>query len=85
MSVYYQDEFVTLYHGDCRELLSTLPRVGLCLTDPPYGVEWRSNRRKVKYDHLANDDELSWLSESYQLVYDSLEPNSLCFTFYGWA
>lgn len=34
---YYQDAHVTIYHGDCREILPTLPRVALVLTDPPYG------------------------------------------------
>ena len=38
---YYSDEFVTLYHGDCREI--ELPRVDLVLTDPPYGVTYSSN------------------------------------------
>ena len=34
---YYQDAAVTIYQGDCRDILPTLPRVDLCLTDPPYG------------------------------------------------
>jgi len=34
---YYQDEWVTIYHGDCREILPELPKVDLVLTDPPYG------------------------------------------------
>lgn len=36
MTPYYQDEQVTLYHGDCREVLPTLEPVDLVLTDPPY-------------------------------------------------
>ena len=28
----------TLYLGDCRDILSTLPKVDLVLTDPPYGI-----------------------------------------------
>ncbi len=29
--------------------------VGLVLTDPPYGVEWRSNMRTEKFDQLLGD------------------------------
>lgn len=43
MKPYYQDNAVTIYHGDCRAVLPTLPKVDLVLTDPPYGMgkaEW---------------------------------------------
>jgi site-specific DNA-methyltransferase (adenine-specific) len=36
MKPYYQDDAVTIYHGDCREVLPTLGSVDLVLTDPPY-------------------------------------------------
>jgi len=29
---------VTLYHGDCLEILPTLEGVDVCITDPPYGT-----------------------------------------------
>lgn len=37
---YYQDEAVTIYHGDCREILPTLDgrSIRLVLSDPPYGM-----------------------------------------------
>ena len=38
MQPYYQDDWVTIYHGDCREILPHLPKVDLVLTDPPYGI-----------------------------------------------
>jgi len=28
----------TIFHGDCRELLSEMPKLDLVLTDPPWGV-----------------------------------------------
>jgi len=35
---YYQDDAVTIYHGDCREIVPQLGRFDLLLTDPPYGL-----------------------------------------------
>ena len=38
MKPYYQHQGITIYHGDCKEILPTLGKVDLVLTDPPYGV-----------------------------------------------
>ncbi len=32
-------EGVTLYLGDCREILPTLGKVDAVVTDPPYGID----------------------------------------------
>ena len=36
MKPYYQDDAVTIYHADCRDILPNLEPVALVLTDPPY-------------------------------------------------
>ena len=38
MKPYYEEAGITIYHGDCRKVLPTLPKVDLVLTDPPYGM-----------------------------------------------
>jgi len=35
---YYQDSAVTIFHGDCREIVPLLGRFDLLLTDPPYEI-----------------------------------------------
>jgi DNA modification methylase len=38
MTPYYQDQWATLYCGDCEQVLPQLSRHDLLLTDPPYGI-----------------------------------------------
>lgn len=49
---YYQESGITIYHGDCREILPTLPKVDLVLTDPPYGLG-ETNERALSRGKLA--------------------------------
>ena len=55
---YYDQDGITLYHGDSRELLPTMPSVDLVITDPPYGMNFQSNYRAKKHKRIANDDQL---------------------------
>jgi hypothetical protein len=54
MTPYYDDGTCTIYHGDCREVLTTVEPADLLLTDPPYGVDWKSG--KGQHDKIIGDD-----------------------------
>ena len=38
----------TLYLGDCRDILPTLPKVDAVITDPPYGIGESAGRAKTR-------------------------------------
>jgi len=48
MKPYYQDDYVTLYNGDCREIVPTLGKFDLLLADPPYGINMDTRMQKGK-------------------------------------
>jgi hypothetical protein len=50
MTPYYQDDSVTLYHGDCRDIIPMLGPVDHVITDPPY-----SERTHKGHDASAGD------------------------------
>lgn len=55
---FYQDAYITLHCGDCRDILPRLDfTADLLVTDPPYGQDWQSGRRKVKLDKLDGDQD----------------------------
>ncbi len=59
---YYKDDLVTLYHGDCVQLLPEIAGGGLemtLVTDPPYGMAYASNNGKPwRGVAIAGDDSL---------------------------
>lgn len=42
MIPYFQDDAVTIYHGDCREIVHALGQFDIVVADPPYGVNYIS-------------------------------------------
>lgn len=45
---YYNEDGITIYHGDNRQIVPLLPRFDLLLTDPPYGLNERWNGGNFK-------------------------------------
>jgi tRNA G10 N-methylase Trm11 len=57
MRVYYRNERVTLYHGDCRDADFGKDAFDLIVMDPPYGVEFVSGKRgRDLFGEIAGDD-----------------------------
>lgn len=58
MKPYYQDASVTIYHGDCREVIPTLALDDcVVITDPPYGIAHKSN-------HVAPTTTARWMNSA---------------------
>jgi len=60
---YYQRDGITIYHGDCREILPTLPGFDLMMTDPPYGISYQSGMKSEKLARSIAGDESTELRD----------------------
>jgi site-specific DNA-methyltransferase (adenine-specific)/modification methylase len=71
-------EGITLYLGDCREILPTLGKVDAVVTDPPYGIREAAGKNKTRgllaksrdYGNLDWDNETppQWVIEMLRAV-----------------
>lgn len=66
MMPYYQDSAVTIYHGDCREIIPTLPKVDLVLTDPPYGIGFAA--QPTDYQRLNGMKKSDWDNSRFDSI-----------------
>lgn len=73
-------------NGDCLELMRSLPAgsVDMICTDPPFGMDYQSNRRVASEQHakIAGDKDLDWLpefvNESYRVAADNTAHYFFC-------
>jgi hypothetical protein len=82
LTPYYSDDFVTLYHGDCREVTAWLD-ADVLATDPPYGIahrsgggprgeaSWRNSTIANDCDTAVRDDVLTLWGDRPAIVFGS--------------
>ena len=82
---YYADEFVTIFHGDCREIDEWLA-ADVLVADPPYGIGWKRSanaaRLSKSHDGIANDADTSARDAALDL-WGGVRPAAVFGSFYA--
>ena len=77
-----------LIHGDCLEEMKKIPdgSVDMVLTDPPYGMDYQSNRRVSlnKFNKFSNDNNLDWLNGFVNDCYRVMKEDTALYMFCSW-
>lgn len=91
MTPYYEQDNITIYHGDCAVIAPQLPDYDLLLTDPPYGIGRDGSKQSTgshggrkAYEFMGWDQERPprWLIEMllaktrHQIIGDCAELNT---------
>lgn len=86
---YYSDEFVTLYHGRCEDVLPSLSDVGLVLTSPPYNLGGASSAGTYfanlgsgyaeHDDAMPHDEYVAWQHAVVRMCWDALADDGAIF------
>ena len=87
MRPYFEDDFVTIYHGDCLDVMRGMAAesVDAIVTDPPYGLSFVSAWRKrpeERHRPVINDEApyTEWIPDAYRVLKDG----GCAITFYRW-
>jgi site-specific DNA-methyltransferase (adenine-specific) len=85
MSPYYSEDGITIYCGDCRDVLPELPPVDSVVTDPPYGVGLKGKRAKLmdggvtsRPGKYAFEDSPAYIAEVVVPVVEALRAKAQC-------
>ena len=88
---YYEDEWVTLYHGDNADVLPSVSGVGLVLTSPPYNLTGDGNNSAGTYfrnlatgydehdDAMPHAEYVAWQHRVVSACWDTLTDDGAIF------
>ena len=76
----------TVTNKDWRDVIADIPDnvVDLVVTDPPYGMEYQSNMRKVKHKKIVGDDNLDWLEQWTEQLKRVCKDDAHLYIFCSW-
>lgn len=72
---YYQDELITIFHGDCREILPSIHGISAIVTDPPYELGFFNK----KWDSSG----ISYQPNTWEKIRESCKPGTMLLSFGG--
>jgi len=88
MQPYYEDDHVTIYHGDCLEILPAIEpsSCGLAVTDPPYIIGALSAGNIGSKSGLWGDmmNSSYWFAEVYRQTLRCIHSTGALWTFCNW-
>lgn len=73
--------------GDCLEVMKGIPdkSIDMVLSDPPYLMNYQSNSRKEKFDHIINDrDSGSLISNYIKECHRIMKDDTAIYLFCSW-
>lgn len=81
MTPYHDQDGITIYHGDCRDVLPLLPGCAI-VTDQPYGTGWVRGGKSVGVFEAAHEKpewdvfSLEWIDVAGARFWAAFSPNS---------
>ncbi len=73
MKPYYAENGITIYHGDCRDVLPQLKdSADLLFTDPPYGMQWAGQGTTSQQANIAADGVRQGVRTVRQMLFEAV-------------
>jgi DNA modification methylase len=80
---YFENNGITIYHADCRQLMLLLPKFDLLLTDPPYGKKYARGKNGIGGGARFNRHDVDWDTVPDRCVFESIIKIATSFIIWG--